>query len=72
MALPQPGDDAVVQIHDFISYCLELLEARYGDRTHRSCQDRSRDSDQGNCRVLGPSNKGILRGEAVPEQLRTS
>lgn len=44
IALPQLSDDAVVQIHDFIYYCLDLFEARYGDQIHRYYQDRSRDN----------------------------
>lgn len=42
--LPQLSDDAAVQIHDFIYYCLDLFEARYGDQIHRYYQDRSRDT----------------------------
>lgn len=43
--LPHLSDDAVVQIHDFIYYCLELFELRYGDQIHRYYQqDRSRDN----------------------------
>jgi len=44
IALPQLSDDAVVQIHDFIYFCLDLFEARYGDQIHRHYQDRSRDN----------------------------
>lgn len=33
-----------MQIHDFIYFCLELFEARYGDQIHRYYQDRSRDN----------------------------
>lgn len=44
VAPPQLSDDAVVQIHDFIYFCLELFEARYGDQIHRYYQDRSRDN----------------------------
>jgi hypothetical protein len=44
IALPQLDDEAVVQIHDFIYYCLERFEARYGDQIHRYYQDRSRDN----------------------------
>jgi hypothetical protein len=43
VALPQLSDDAAVQIHDFIYFCLDLFEARYGDQIHRYYQDRSRD-----------------------------
>ena len=41
IALPQLSDDAVVQIHDFIYFCLELFEARYGDQIHRYYDERS-------------------------------
>ena len=42
-AIPMPrlGDDAVVQIHDFIGHFLDLFEARYGDQIHRYYEDRS-------------------------------
>jgi len=43
IALPQLGDDAVVQIHDFIYFCLDLFEARYGDQIHRYYQACSHD-----------------------------
>ena len=41
IAPPQLSDDAVVQIHDFIHYVLDLFEARYGDQIHRYYADRS-------------------------------
>lgn len=44
IALPQLSDDAAVQIHDFIYYCLEVFEARYGDQIHRYYQERSREN----------------------------
>lgn len=44
IGLPQLSDDAAVQIHDFIYYCLDIFEARYGDQIHRHYQDRSRDN----------------------------
>jgi len=44
IALPQLSDDAVVQIHDFIYYCLDLFEARYGDQLDRYYQERARDN----------------------------
>lgn len=42
-AIPMPrlSDDAVVQIHDFIEYFLDLFEARYGDQIRRYYEDRS-------------------------------
>jgi len=42
-AIPMPrlSDAAVVQIHDFIEYFLDLFEARYGDQIHRFYEDRS-------------------------------
>jgi hypothetical protein len=43
IALPQLSDDAVVQIHDFIYFCLDLFEARYGDQIHRRHQAYSHD-----------------------------
>lgn len=39
--MPRLSDDAVVQIHDFIAYFLDLFEARYGDQIHRYYEDRS-------------------------------
>ena len=49
--MPGLGDDAVVQIHDFIHHVLDLFEARYGDQLHRFYEDlcgNSRiDSDSG-------------------------
>ena len=41
VALPQLSDDAVVQIHDFITHFLDLFEARYGDQIHRYYDERS-------------------------------
>lgn len=39
--LPRLGDDAVVQIHNFIEHVLDLFEARYGDQIHRYYNARS-------------------------------
>ena len=41
--VPLPGlsDDAVVQIHDFITHFLDLFETRYGDQIHLYYDDRS-------------------------------
>ena len=39
--LPRLSDDAVVQIHDFITHFLDLFEARYGDQIHRYYDERS-------------------------------
>jgi hypothetical protein len=39
--MPMLSDDAVVQIHDFITHVLDLFEARYGDQIHRYYDDRS-------------------------------
>ena len=44
--MPRLSDDAVVQIHDFIHYLLDLFEARYGDQIHRFYEDRC-----GNCLI---------------------
>lgn len=44
VAMPQLSDETVVQIHDFIYFCLEMFEARYGDQIHRYYRDRSRDA----------------------------
>ncbi|MBK6788989.1 MAG: hypothetical protein IPG77_15480 [Betaproteobacteria bacterium] len=45
-AIPMPrlGDDAVIQIHDFIHHVLDLFEARYGDQIHRFYQDLCSDN----------------------------
>jgi hypothetical protein len=45
-AIPMPrlGDDAVIQIHDFIHHVLDLFEARYGDQIHRFYEDLCSDS----------------------------
>ena len=39
--MPRLSDDAVVQIHDFITHFLDLFEARYGDQIHRYYDERS-------------------------------
>jgi hypothetical protein len=39
--MPRLSDDAVVQIHDFITHFLDLFEARYGDQIHRYYEDLS-------------------------------
>ena len=39
--MPRLSDDAVVQIHDFITHFLDLFEAHYGDQIHRYYEDRS-------------------------------
>ena len=37
--LPRLGDDAVIQIHDFLHHLIDLFEARYGDQIDRFYQD---------------------------------
>jgi hypothetical protein len=39
--MPRLSDDAVVEIHDFITHFLDLFEARYGDQIHRYYDERS-------------------------------
>lgn len=39
--MPRLSDDAVVEIHDFITHFLDLFEARYGDQIHRYYDARS-------------------------------
>ena len=48
LPMPRLTDDAVVQIHDFITHFLELFEARYGDQIHRYYDERSAHS------IIGP------------------
>ena len=42
--LPPLDDEAVVEIHDFLSEVLHLFEARYGDQIHRFYEERSFDN----------------------------
>ena len=37
--MPRLGDDAFLQIHDFLHHVLDLFEARYGDQINRFYQD---------------------------------
>ncbi len=37
--LPRLGEDAVIQIHDFLHHVLDLFETRYGDQIDRFYQD---------------------------------
>jgi hypothetical protein len=39
--LPPLADEAVVEIHDFLSEVLHLFEAHYGGQIHRYYEDRS-------------------------------
>ena len=39
--LPPLADEAVVEIHDFLSEVLHLFETHYGDQIHRFYEDRS-------------------------------
>lgn len=52
--MPRLSDDAVVQIHDFISHFLDLFEARYGDQIHRYYDDRSAHN------MIGPEPSSII------------
>lgn len=37
--LPRLGDDAVIQIHDFLHQLIDLFEARYGEQIDRFYED---------------------------------
>lgn len=37
--LPRLGDDAVIEIHDFLHHLLDLFEARYGQQIDRFYDD---------------------------------
>ena len=46
--LPRLGDDAVIQIHDFLHHALDLFEQRYGeqiDRFYCDLCDQARDPE---------------------------
>ena len=39
LSVPRLGDQAVVQIHDFLHHLLDLFEAHYGDQLRRFYED---------------------------------
>ena len=60
--MPRLGDDAVIQIHDFIHHVLDLFEARYGDQIDRFYQDLFGDN------LIEPDHNNLDRSQSGAEE----